>query len=85
MSAGCLCVHPNYAALPETAANMTTMYQWDEDVQIHANRAHRYLESAIEHIKTYGVLDMTLQIHNTNNTFNWLRRQKEWIQFLSSF
>ena len=85
MSAGCLCVHPNYAALPETAANMTTMYQWDEDVQVHANRAHRYLESAIEHIKTYGVLDMNLQIHNTNNTFNWSRRQKEWTQFLSSF
>lgn len=84
MSAGCLCVHPNYAALPETAANMTAMYQWDEDAQIHANRAYSYLKNAIEHVSTYGVLDMNRQIHDTNYAFNWTRRQKEWIQFLSS-
>jgi len=32
-----ICVHPNYGALSETAANATIMYDFNEDAQLHAN------------------------------------------------
>jgi glycosyltransferase involved in cell wall biosynthesis len=36
MSAGLMCVHPNYGALPETSAGLTSMYQFDENKNQHA-------------------------------------------------
>ena len=48
MSAGLTCVHSNFAALPETAANWTDMYQFSEDLAVHANRFYVALKSAIE-------------------------------------
>ena len=85
MSAGCLCVHPNYAALSETAANETIMYQWDEDVQVHANRAYEHLKGIVEYIDKHGMPDMAKQKNNTNQAFNWGLRVNQWTQFLSSF
>jgi len=35
-----ICVHPNYGALPETAANATIVYDYDEDPSAHANYAY---------------------------------------------
>lgn len=35
----CICIHPNYGALPETASNATIMYDWQEDINAHANFA----------------------------------------------
>jgi UDP-glucose:(glucosyl)LPS alpha-1,2-glucosyltransferase len=35
MSAGLLCVHPNYACLPETASNWTMMYDYHEEKSVH--------------------------------------------------
>lgn len=32
-----ICVHPNYGALAETAANATIMYDYNEDRNVHAN------------------------------------------------
>ena len=32
-----ICVHPNYGALAETAANATIMYDYNEDRNLHAN------------------------------------------------
>tara|TARA_B100001057_G_scaffold271412_1_gene271685 strand:- start:54806 stop:55768 length:963 start_codon:yes stop_codon:yes gene_type:complete len=32
-----ICIHPNYGALPETASNATIMYDWNEDINAHAN------------------------------------------------
>lgn len=36
MSAGLMCVHPNLGALPETSGGLTNMYQYDQDLQRHA-------------------------------------------------
>ena len=47
MSAGCICVHSSLAALPETAANWTLMYDHTEDGQEHANRHALTLADAI--------------------------------------
>lgn len=35
-----ICIHPNYGALPETGANATIMYDWNEDMNHHANYAY---------------------------------------------
>lgn len=37
MMAGCFCVHPNLAALPDTSAGLTSMYDGDQHRDVHAN------------------------------------------------
>lgn len=48
---GCVCIHPNFGALPETAANATIMYDYDEDPSRHANLAFAITKSVLEHQK----------------------------------
>lgn len=50
MSAGLLCVHPNLAALPDTAGGMTFMYQWSNDPQEHAETFYKYMDRAISDV-----------------------------------
>ena len=83
MSAGCLCVHPNYAALSETAAGWTAMYQWDESHNVHANRFYLYLDNAIRYINEHGMPHMDNQSMHINTMYNWESRIKEWTQFLT--
>lgn len=47
MSAGLMCVHPNLGALPDTSGGLTTMYQFNDDINKHANIFLQYLEHAI--------------------------------------
>lgn len=47
MSAGLVCVHPNLAALSETSAGLTNMYQFDQDPNTHANIFMNSLDHAI--------------------------------------
>jgi UDP-glucose:(glucosyl)LPS alpha-1,2-glucosyltransferase len=47
MSAGMLCIHPNFGALPDTSGGLTSMYQFLEDPNKHANYFYQYLEHAI--------------------------------------
>ena len=46
-----LCIHPNYGALPETAANATVMYDYNEDPATHANLAYAITKGVLEQIK----------------------------------
>jgi glycosyltransferase involved in cell wall biosynthesis len=39
---GCLVIHPNLAALPETASEVTVMYDFHEDHNVHATTAYQY-------------------------------------------
>lgn len=55
MSAGLLCVHPNLAALSDTSGNLTSMYQYIEDKNKHANLFLSYLEHAITVVHTEPV------------------------------
>lgn len=48
---GCVCIHPNFGALPETASNATIMYDFDEDPSRHANLAYAITKSVLEHQK----------------------------------
>jgi len=47
MSAGCMCIHPNLAGLADTSGGLTTMYQFVDDNNRHANKFYHLLENAI--------------------------------------
>ena len=47
MSAGALCVHPNYGGLSDTTGGMTFSYQGDIDHNVHANIFYHALDHAI--------------------------------------
>lgn len=51
MSAACVCVHPNYGALFETAAQQTWMYQWQDNKQDHLNIFYGVLKGAVEAVQ----------------------------------
>lgn len=52
MSAGLMCVHPNLAALPETSAGLTSIYQFNDNMNEHAYTFMQYLEHAISVVNT---------------------------------
>lgn len=52
MSAGLMCVHSNLAALADTAGGLTTMYQFQDEVNRHANMFYQYLEHAVSVVNT---------------------------------
>lgn len=85
MSAECIVVHPNLAALPETAANWTLMYDFHEDMQQHANRHALTLMDAMrltddENMK--GRLQM--QKSYVDGFYSWETRAQQWTVFLTS-
>lgn len=87
MSAGLMCVHPSLGALPETAANWTMQYQWDEDPNLHAGIFFQSLDTAInlmrdQHDKTRGQL--ASQRAYANVFYSWDLRKLQWEAFLSS-
>lgn len=87
MSAGLLCVHPTLGALPETAANWTMQYQWDETPNKHAGIFYQSLDTAINLMrenlsKTQGQLSS--QRAYTNVFYSWDLRKMQWEAFLSS-
>lgn len=85
MSAGCLCVHPNYGALYETASNLTWMYQFHEDPRDHASIFYKMLQTAIDNVLKD---DVQLSLQSTKNfidtIYSWDRRIVEWNTFLTS-
>lgn len=51
MSAGLVCVHPNYGALPETSGALNIMYHGDADMNKHAQVFGNHLAAAIDFVK----------------------------------
>jgi intein/homing endonuclease len=83
MSARMACVHSNYGALFETAANWSVMYQFDEDLNIHAAKFQTALESAIlahEHPTIQSRLKS--QKAYADVFYNWSVRASEWEMLL---
>jgi UDP-glucose:(glucosyl)LPS alpha-1,2-glucosyltransferase len=83
MSAGLHCVHSNYAALPETSANWTTMYQLHEDPNKHAGAFYHILESVINNYEEKSEMRESTQSY-TNIMYGWDWRIVEWEAFLNS-
>ena len=44
---GCVVVHPNYGALPETASGATVMYDYTENLQEHAARCYQAVRNLL--------------------------------------
>ena len=85
MSAGCLCVHSNFAALPETAADWTIQYQYHEDLNEHAMIFYNALDASIENLYDEGIQSrIHSQVAYANVFYNWEIREKQWIAYLGS-
>lgn len=85
MSAGLLCVHPNYGCLPETASNWTMMYPYHENIIQHKKIFYCELKKAIEIVNTKQTQEhLKKQKEYVDYLFNWERRTKEWINLLES-
>jgi len=89
MSAGCLCVHSSLAALPETSANWTYMYQYQENHQHHASAFYASLKQSMEMLsdpnKNIQVAKrLTIQKQYVDAFYNWDLRASEWHNMLNS-
>lgn len=83
MAAGLVCVHPNFGALPETAANLTEMYQWSPDKRIHAETFYTKLDECISSFgKKVNSSRLSLQRDYANQVYGWHTRVEQWNAFL---
>jgi glycosyltransferase involved in cell wall biosynthesis len=85
MSAGLLCVHPNYGCLPETASNWTMMYDYHEKIPQHEERFYQTLKNAIKIVEQKETQEhLRKQKEYVDYLFNWNRRTQDWINLLES-
>jgi glycosyltransferase involved in cell wall biosynthesis len=83
MSAECLCVHPNYAALPETSSNFNAMYQYSPDQQVHTEIFYSNLVQSIDTLKSPFISDLTQkQKSYIDRFYNWDYRAAQWQNLL---
>lgn len=79
MSAGLLCVHPNYGGLIDTSGGMTAMYNWDQDINKHANIFYSQLDNAIQIVQQDQVQNyLRFQKQYADTRFNWTKVLKQW-------
>ena len=87
MSAGCMCVHPDLAALAETGSNYTSMYAFDENPNKHINTFTAVLSAAIEAVKHGGDglrHHLAAQKSYVDLFYNWPDvRARQWQAFLT--
>ena len=83
MSAGCLSVHSNLAALPETAANWSQMYQYDPEPSKHAGYLLNVLNGCINSIEGMMVRGPSTKGY-ADVFYNWHSRRVEWSSLLNS-
>lgn len=85
MSAKCICVHPNFAALYETAGGTTMMYQWQDNPNDHAQMLHAQLENVIKHRDDPVVDKLTgIQSSYANLRYSWQRITAVWVDLLQN-
>jgi UDP-glucose:(glucosyl)LPS alpha-1,2-glucosyltransferase len=81
MSAKCLCVHSDLAALPETSSNFGVMYNYVANINEHAYILYENLRNTLNTIITSTVATknhLALQKVYFDNFYSWNRRAKEW-------
>lgn len=87
MSARLMCVHPNFGALYETAANWTQMYNWSDDVNRHANMFAAVLDNAIDAVRSNHP-SLAIKLDNQKSYcdlfYNWQIRKLQWTELLNS-
>ena len=84
MSAGCEVVCSNLAALPETTGHWADMYQFNEDVNAHAQAFVNKLYGAIERRRDQNTQQkLVMQKNWVDNFYNWDLRAAEWTNLLT--
>jgi glycosyltransferase involved in cell wall biosynthesis len=84
MSAGALCVHPNYGGLIDTSGGMNFMYQGHHDVNTHANIFYQALDNAIDVVNTEQVQTyLQLVKMYADNRYNWGKVTQQWVDLLT--
>ena len=79
MSAGLMCVHSAYAALPETAGNWTMMYPMSESHVEHCNMFADQLLSACTLVDKDFMKDrLDMQRRYINGFYSWDTRAMQW-------
>ena len=79
MSAGLMCVHPNLAALSDTSGMLTTMYQFNSDINKHANVFFNHLEYAINNVNTENMQNYLKFVKlYADNRFNSNKIASQW-------
>jgi UDP-glucose:(glucosyl)LPS alpha-1,2-glucosyltransferase len=83
MSAGLLCVHPNYGGLTDTSGGLNFMYQGDQDISTHANMFYHMLDHSISIVQKESTQNY-LQFVKTyaDSRFAWSRISSIWSDIL---
>lgn len=85
MSAGLLCVHPNFGALSDTSGGLTFQYQGNSDQNKHANIFYQALDTAIKNVAKEEVqTHLALTKMYADNRFGFERITKQWEDLLVS-
>jgi glycosyltransferase involved in cell wall biosynthesis len=84
MSAGCICIHNDLGALPETAGNYTEMYRFTSDKKQNAKLLYERLKFVIDVEFSYVSNHLIHQKMHSDSFYNWKIRGKEWEYFLES-
>lgn len=85
MSAGALCVHPNYGGLIDTSGGMNFMYQGDADQNVHANIFYGALDNAIQVVNKEDVQNyLKLTKMYADSRYNWNKITQQWIDLLTT-
>jgi UDP-glucose:(glucosyl)LPS alpha-1,2-glucosyltransferase len=85
MSAGLACVHPDIAALPETAAGHTVMYPWHPSRAAHAAVFRDALTAVVDGLKTdHPLLRSSLEAQKryADAYYSWEVRAWQWEDYL---
>jgi glycosyltransferase involved in cell wall biosynthesis len=84
MQAGCICVHSDLAALPETSAKMTCMYPYTEGFNEHVDAFYMALKNVVSNFADISVDDIVKTASHAITHYEWARAEKEWIQLLNN-
>lgn len=84
MSARLLCVHPNFAGLPDTSGGLNFMYQWNDDKAKHAQRFYNSLENAIQTVHEEELQNyLKLVKIYADSRYNWGKVAAQWSDLLT--
>lgn len=81
MMAGLVCVHPNYAALPDTASGFTYMYSGDQNHEIHAQLFYDGLSMLADEAANGNFVNqkqLAMMRWYANYRFNMVQAKTKW-------
>ncbi len=83
MSAGCAVICPNFAALPETTGNWSSMYPFHENKEWHANMFLNVLMGVVKNIHDENLQNKIDHAKMwVDNFYNWDLRAAQWTGML---